>query len=67
MKTLRLELSDQLAKEIENLVQAGWFTSEAEIARLALAEFLHRHRFSLQEQQQREDIRWALELKDSGR
>ncbi|HSK76107.1 MAG TPA: CopG family transcriptional regulator [Thermoanaerobaculia bacterium] len=67
MKTLRLELPDQLAKEIENLVQAGWFASEAEIARLALAEFVHRHRFSLQEQQQREDIRWALSLKDAGR
>jgi Arc/MetJ-type ribon-helix-helix transcriptional regulator len=67
VKTLRLELPDQLAKEIENLVQAGWFASEAEIARLALAEFVHRHRFSLQEQQQREDIHWALSLKDAGR
>lgn len=67
MKTLRLELPDQLAKEIENLVQAGWFASEAEIARLALAEFIHRHRFSLQEEQQREDIRWALGLKGAGR
>ena len=65
MKTLKLELPDQLAEEIEGLVKAGWFSSEAEVARLALAEFVHHHRFQLQEQFQREDIRWALGLKGS--
>ena len=67
MKTLKVDLPDQLAKEVQGLVQAGWFASEAEIARLALAEFVHRHGFQLQEQFQREDIRWALSLKDSDR
>jgi Arc/MetJ-type ribon-helix-helix transcriptional regulator len=69
MKTLKLEVPvpDQLADEIEDLVQAGWFTSEDEVARLALAEFVSRHRFQLQEQFQREDIRWALDLKDRDR
>lgn len=67
MKTLKIELPEQLAKEIEDLVRAGWFTSEAEIARLALAEFVHRHGYQLQEQFQREDIRWALSLKDAKR
>lgn len=67
MKTLKIEVPEQLAKEIEELVRAGWFVSEAEIARLALAEFVHRHQYQLQEQFQREDIRWALSLKDAKR
>ena len=64
MKTLHIEVPDPLAKEIEELVRGGQFASEAEIARLALAEFVHGHRFKLQEQIQRDDVRWAQSLKD---
>jgi Arc/MetJ-type ribon-helix-helix transcriptional regulator len=67
VKTLQVELPDQLAKEIERLVRAGWFVSEGEIVRLALSEFVKHHRFQLQEQFQRDDIRWALGLKDADR
>ena len=67
MRTLKLELPEQLAKEMEGLVKAGWFASEEEVARLALAEFVRRYRFELQEQFQREDVRWALSLKDTER
>ena len=63
MKTLKLEVTDKLAEQIERLVQAGWFASGEELARLALSEFLSHHRFELQEQFQRDDIRWALDLK----
>jgi Arc/MetJ-type ribon-helix-helix transcriptional regulator len=52
-----------LAKEIEALVEAGWFASQAELARLALTKFVQRHRFELEEKFQREDIRRALELR----
>ena len=67
MKTLRIEIPDQLAKEIEILVKVGWFASEEEITRLALAEFVHRRSSELQEQSQRADIQWALSLKDAER
>jgi Arc/MetJ-type ribon-helix-helix transcriptional regulator len=63
MKTLKLEITDKLAEQIEHLVQAGWFASGEELARLALSEFLSHHRFELQEQFQRDDIHWALGLK----
>lgn len=65
MKTLALEVPDRLAEELENLVRAGWFASREEAMRLALAEFLRRNKFRLQEEHQLEDIRWALELKDA--
>ena len=29
MKTFKIEVPDQLAKEIEGLVQAGWFANDA--------------------------------------
>ena len=67
MKTLNVEVPDQLAKEIYRLVDEGWFVDEGEIVRLALAEFVHQHRFRLQEQLLREDILWALSLKDAHR
>ena len=63
MKTLEIQLPDQLAKKVEALIEAGWFASEEELIRLALAEFLRRHSFELQEQFQRDDIQWALSLK----
>lgn len=65
MKTLTVELPDQLARTVEELVRAGWFTNEAELARQALSDFVLQRRFQLQEQFQLEDIRWALGLKGS--
>lgn len=67
LKTLALKVPDRLAQEVENLVQAGWFASEEEVLRLALAEFLQRNKFRLQEEHQLEDIRWALGLRDADR
>jgi len=63
MKTLEIQLPDQLAEKIAALIEAGWFTSEEELTRLALSEFLRHHGFQLQEQLQREDIQWALSVK----
>ena len=64
MKTLEVALPDRLAKQVRELVEQGWFLDEAELARQALSEFLGKHRFELQEQFQREDVRWALSLKE---
>lgn len=65
MKIMQIDVPDQLAKEMEALVKAGWFSSEAEIARLALVEFIRRYRFELLERFQREDIAWAIRQKRS--
>ena len=64
MKTLEIEVPDQLAQALKALVDKGWFASEAEAARLALAEFVRHHRLDLQEQFQRDDIAWALSLEN---
>ncbi len=66
MKSVQVELPDKLAEEIDSLVKAGWFQSEAEVVRLALVEFMRRHRLELLERFQREDIAWALQQKETG-
>jgi Arc/MetJ-type ribon-helix-helix transcriptional regulator len=65
MRTLNLKVPDRLVEAMEELVQTGWFVDESEIVRQALSEFLQHHRLQLQEQFQRDDIRWALSIKDT--
>jgi len=56
MTSMQIELPDQLSGAVRRLVQNGWFQTEQEIIRLALAEFIRRHQAELTEQFQREDI-----------
>ncbi len=66
MKVIRIEIPERLSEEINALVQAGWFTSETEIAYLALTDFVRRHRVELLERFQRDDIAWALQQREAG-
>lgn len=65
MKTISVELPDRAAKEIDELVRAGWFASESEVVRAAVLDFVRRNRVDLLERFQREDIAWALEQRAS--
>jgi Arc/MetJ-type ribon-helix-helix transcriptional regulator len=63
MKTLQIELPDEIARDVEGAVQAGAFHDAAEVVRVALREFISTRRCELQEQQQLRDIAWALREK----
>ena len=65
MKAIHVELPDKLAAEIEAYVRAGWFGSEAEVIRAAVADFVRRRRIELHERFMRDDIEWALKLKNA--
>jgi Arc/MetJ-type ribon-helix-helix transcriptional regulator len=67
MKTLQVELPDQMAQEIADAVEAGKFENAAEVVRVALREFISRRRFELMEQQQLQDIAWALNEKPAAK
>jgi putative addiction module CopG family antidote len=60
MKTIEVELPDQLAQEVESAVTAGAFGSATEVVRAALREFISHRRFELMERQQLQDVAWAL-------
>jgi putative addiction module CopG family antidote len=63
MKTLQVDVSDQMAHEISEAVESGKFENASEVVRAALREFVSRRRFDLMEQQQLNDIAWALNEK----
>lgn len=65
MKTLEIKLPDALAARLEELIDEGRFTGEAEIVRLALAEYLRRRPFELEERFLREEVDWALGKTDA--
>ncbi len=60
MKQVDLELPDQVAAELDELVKAGLYPTAQEAVRHAVNEFLRRHASALAEKHQREDIAWAL-------
>ena len=63
MKAITVEVPDKAAAEIDRYVRAGWFTSEAEVVRVAILDFVRRNRVELLERFMREDIAWALKQK----
>lgn len=63
MKSVKVELPDKVAAELDTLVKEGWFQNEEEVLRTALVEFINRQRFALIERFQLEDIDWALQQK----
>jgi putative addiction module CopG family antidote len=67
MKTLQVELPDQMAHEIADAVETGKFENAAEVVRAALREFISRRRFELMERQQLDDIAWALNEKSAAK
>ena len=63
MTSLTIELPDRLAQVLATFVEEGWFKDEGEAVRLALLEFLRRHRLELAQKYQLADIEWALQQK----
>ena len=62
MKSLQIELPDQVAAELQNLVTSGWFMNQEELIRLAIMDFLKSYKLYLTEKFQLEDIEWALQV-----
>ena len=65
MKTLQVELPDEILREVESAVETGVFADTTEVVRAALREFITRRQFELMEQQQLQDIAWALRERPS--
>ena len=64
MQSIQIELPEKVSQELDFMVKEGWFNSVTEVVRLALLEFIRRHRFELLERFQREDIAWALKQEE---
>lgn len=60
MKTIDAKISDRAHREIDALVEQGWFNSRDKVVQEALRRFLEAHRPELMEQFVREDVEWGL-------
>jgi len=63
VKTIHVDIPEELGREIEKYVQGGWFNSEEELMREALREFISHRRPLLSEKFMEEDIEWAMKLR----
>jgi len=59
LKTLSINIPDNLAAQINDYVKAGFFTSEPDVVLAAMSEFVRRNQIDLMERFAREDIDWA--------
>ena len=60
VKSLELQLPDQIATELDPLVRAGFYQSAEEAVHHSLKDFLSQPVSTLAEEHQREDIAWTL-------
>jgi Arc/MetJ-type ribon-helix-helix transcriptional regulator len=59
MKTVSINIPDNLAAQINDYVKAGFFSSEPDVIIAAMTEFLRRNRVDMMERFARADIEWA--------
>lgn len=59
MKSMAIDLPDNLAIAVESYVKAGCFRSELDVLLAALSEFVRKNRIDMMERFAREDIEWA--------
>lgn len=64
MKTIQMEIPEQLYKKAEALVKEGWFRDEKDIFSEAIRRFLDTHRAELMEKFIRDDVEWGLHSND---
>lgn len=60
MVTINVEIPDRLNAELEELIRDGLFRNQSEILRFAALDYVKRRKLEVIEQQQRDDVAWAL-------
>ncbi len=59
-RTLQADLPESVMREMQSMVDAGWFRSTDELVLDALRRFLDSHRGDLMQDLIREDVEWGL-------
>jgi Arc/MetJ-type ribon-helix-helix transcriptional regulator len=60
MKLIETEIPDRLDREIDALVEHGWYKSREHVLQEAVRRFLECHRAELMERFVRDDVEWGL-------
>lgn len=64
MKTVQMEVPEQLYAQLRSLVALGWFQDEGDVIREALRRFLAVHRPDIIDDFVRKDVEWGLRGRD---
>ena len=59
-RTLQADLPEGVMREMQSMVDAGWFRSTDELVLDALRRFLDSHRGDLMQDLIRDDVEWGL-------
>jgi hypothetical protein len=60
VKTVEARISDRLDRQIDALVEQGWFDSRDKLVQEAIRRFVEAHRPELMERFIYEDVEWGL-------
>ena len=60
MKTIQMEVPEQLYEKAMGLVREGWFRDEKDIFSEAIRRFIESHQPELMEKFVRDDVKWGL-------
>ena len=60
MSTIQAKIPEKLDRQIDALVDQGWFRSRDQVFQEAVRRFLESHRPELMERFVREDVEWGL-------
>jgi len=60
VKTVEARISERLDRQIDALVDQGWFGSRDKVVQEAIRRFIDAHRPELMERFIREDVEWGL-------
>ena len=63
-RTLQADLPEGVMREMQSMVDAGWFRSTDELVLDALRRFLDSHRGDLMQDLIRDDVEWGLRGSD---
>ncbi len=63
-RTLQADVPEGVMREMQSMVDAGWFRSTDELVLDALRRFLDSHRGGLMQDLIREDVEWGLHGSD---
>ena len=63
-RTLQADIPESVAREMQSMVDAGWFRSTDELVLVALRRFLDSHRGDLMQDLIHEDVEWGLRGSD---
>jgi Arc/MetJ-type ribon-helix-helix transcriptional regulator len=60
METIPAKITGRLEKEMDALIEEGWYANRSDLIRAAVRDLVRKQRLDRLEQAVREDIAWGL-------